>query len=65
MDLYEHKYNLYFDKEGYIKRDKICPVLVECGSCNEIVESCPTTFNHRKFSCALARTYLIEKYLEI
>lgn len=61
-EIFNHKFNLYFDEKGYIKPDRVCPVLVEKGDCRNKADGCPENFNHEKFSCALARVYIIETY---
>jgi len=62
VDLFKFKWDLYFDDEGYIRPQKICPVLVETGNCPDMVKECPNGFSNGKYSCALSRKHIIEKY---
>lgn len=64
INIEDFKLKWYFDGEGCIKADKICPVLIEEGKCSKKTDICPTSqFKYKEgFKCVWAYTYIIHKY---
>lgn len=63
VQLIDLKIDWYFE-HGSIRSDRMCPVLIEEGTCSKREDVCPADLSPRKdtFGCVFAYTYILHKY---
>lgn len=62
IDMLDFKERMYFEKDGTIKDNRMCPILVEEGKCSKYTDICPDGSNRPGIKCVFASTYIINKY---
>jgi len=62
INMLDFKESVYFNKDGAIKENRMCPVLVEEGKCSKYTAICPDGSNKPPLNCVFASAYIINKY---